>query len=267
MVNQQPYVDVHERFTAWAIEQGVQINKVAPKYFQNRGVGMVATDKIQAGEGLTKVPPTALVTAYSVPQKIKDTIGTCTVHGLLTADLCLDAQKRNSSWQAWRSVWPSEQSFSTIPLNWTPELQSMLPFAAAGTRAPALLATGSKHKLTPDLELLQNQKQKLSADYATVSKAFPNIDEVVFRYHWLLVNTRSFYYLKPGVKKKPARDDCMALCPFSDYFNHADTGCPVTFGADGITISSDKNYDVGDEIYVSYGNHSNDFLLTECKEE
>lgn len=56
----------------------------------------------------------------------------------------------------------------------------------------------------------------------------------------------------------------------------------MTSDASGFTMKSDKDYgnklpdfqpwlgvtdrylDAGEEIFVSYGNHSNDFLLTEC---
>ena len=52
----------------------------------------------------------------------------------------------------------------------------------------------------------------------------------------------------------------------------------MTFQADGFTIVSDREYskrlpsdlfmcsstDAGEEMYISYGNHSNDFLLAEC---
>lgn len=54
----------------------------------------------------------------------------------------------------------------------------------------------------------------------------------LFTYYWLIVNTRTFYWDystistkrkgKPG--KKLVGDDCMTLCPFADYFNHADGG-------------------------------------------
>jgi hypothetical protein len=44
-------------------------------------------------------------------------------------------------------------------------------------------------------------------------------------YYWLVVNTRCFYWeyfkLAREAKKrgqKLDRDDCMALCPFADYF-------------------------------------------------
>ncbi|KAI9848538.1 MAG: hypothetical protein M1837_007207 [Sclerophora amabilis] len=254
----------HEQFTKWALRQGVSINKVAAARFADRGMGIVATEKIQEGDVLTSVPISALITVSSVPAQLKKAIGPVTVHGLLAAALCFNAkqQQRQPSWQAWRRVWPSKEEFlDGLPILWSPELQRMLPFAAA--------------------ELLQKQQQKFVKDFSAVSPAMADISEDEYRYYWLIVNTRSFYYVKPGTRKTPPRDDCMALCPFSDYFNHADAGvcsnvvwrrfrcfadfseCPVTFGPDGFTVTSDRSYEPGEEVYLSYGNHSNDFLLTE----
>lgn len=60
----------------------------------------------------------------------------------------------------------------------------------------------------------------------------------------------------------------MALNPFADYFNHSSLGCSVEFSSQGfeISVSGDSTpdgYDVGDEVYISYGKHGNDFLLAE----
>lgn len=75
----------------------------------------------------------------------------------------------------------------------------------------------------------------------------------------------------------------MTLCPFIDYFNHtADADCKVEFSGavpstpasptdgasgrpgDGFTVSMAKEVeDVGREVFVSYGCHSNDFLMVE----
>ncbi len=55
----------------------------------------------------------------------------------------------------------------------------------------------------------------------------------------------------------------MVLNPFADYFDHADEGCSVEYGPKGFKISSDRVYERDDEIYISYGSHSNDFLLAE----
>jgi len=96
-----------------------------------------------------------------------------------------------------------------------------------------------------------------------VSKAFPDLSEEKYIYNWLLINARTFYYVAPGTGKIPKPDDCLALNPFGDYFNHSDQGCEVTFGAEGFTITSDRVYKKGEEVYISYGKHSNDFLLAE----
>ena len=45
--------------------------------------------------------------------------------------------------------------------------------------------------------------------------------------------------------------------------NHADDGCEVSFSPDGFVFSTNHAYHPGQEIYVSYGKHSNDFLLAE----
>lgn len=75
----------------------------------------------------------------------------------------------------------------------------------------------------------------------------------------------------------------MTLCPFIDYFNHtASADCKVEFSGsvpsspvspsdengtrpgDGFTVTTAHEVpEVGREVYVSYGCHSNDFLLVE----
>lgn len=49
-----------------------------------------------------------------------------------------------------------------------------------------------------------------------------------------------------------------ALKPIQDA-----EGCTVHFTPNGYTISSSSPIEKGEELYISYGNHSNDFLLTE----
>lgn len=56
----------------------------------------------------------------------------------------------------------------------------------------------------------------------------------------------------------------MALNPFADYFNHADVAtASASFSPQGYAIAAEKDIKEGDEIYISYGNYSNDFLLAE----
>lgn len=79
------------------------------------------------------------------------------------------------------------------------------------------------------LGLLHRQALKLQADWAIVSKVFPCQTLERYTYHWLLVNTRSFYYKLPEASYSQAREDCMVLCPFIDYFNHSDQGVSGLF--------------------------------------
>lgn len=48
-----------------------------------------------------------------------------------------------------------------------------------------------------------------------------------------------------------------------DYFNHTDVGCDPTHDARGYSVTANKDYKAGEEVYVSYGPHTNDFLLAE----
>lgn len=130
-----------------------------------------------------------------------------------------------------------------MPLLWHSSLQALLPE-------------------TPRA-LLNSQKTKLGLDWAAVSKAFPQISYEDYIYYWCIVNTRTFYFTSPKINKSPTRDDCMALNPFADYFNHADSGCEVSFTDTEHKITSERSIARGSEIYISYGNHSNDFLLAE----
>jgi hypothetical protein len=97
---------------------------------------------------------------------------------------------------------------------------------------------------------------------------FPDIKYEDYLHAWCLVNTRTFYYTSPLTSKKhpPPKnvDDCMALLPFGDYFNHSShPTASASFSKTGYTFSTISPIKKGEEIYISYGSHSNDFLLAE----
>jgi hypothetical protein len=197
----------------------------------------------QAGDTLLTVPISALRTVQTVPKSISKHIGTITVQGLLAAELSMDASEVRAPW---RAVLPTKDDFAEyMPLMWHSSLQSLLPPAS--------------------LLLLENQEKKISQDWTMVSAAFPALSYRHYVHNWLIVSTRTFYYTSSKIKtKKPIKyDDCIALSPFADCFNHADVGCKVTFSPSGYEISADREIEKGQEIHISYGNHSNDFLLTE----
>ncbi|RMZ81240.1 hypothetical protein DV737_g2549, partial [Chaetothyriales sp. CBS 132003] len=88
-----------------------------------------------------------------------------------------------------------------------------------------------------------------------------------FVHMWSCVNSRSFYYLAPGRRAAPSdSSEAMALAPGMDLFNHADSrhsGVRVHFSKDGYQVTAERNYDVGEEVLLSYGVHTNDVLWTE----
>lgn len=145
---------------------------------------------------------------------------------------------------AWRAVLPTQEDFNeTIPFMWHPALQILLPPGASS--------------------LVENQRNKISVDWAAVSTAFSTLSYASYLYYWFIVSTRTFYYTSPKIKTPVDHYDCLALAPFADCFNHADVASSVTFSTSGYEVCTDRRIEKGGEIYISYGNHSNDFLLAE----
>jgi len=124
-----------------------------------------------------------------------------------------------------------------MPALWPQDLQSLLP-----APAKALLAV-QQAKLQSDLRAAS---EMLLTEYAAARGRVIEDVEREYVESWLLVNSRCFYWDYPvlggalrgkgagaaaGVKRgrdgrKIARErnDCMAMCPVMDYFNHADGG-------------------------------------------
>jgi len=197
----------------------------------------------QAGDEILTAPTSALRTVQTVPKSISRLVGTISVNGLLATELAMDTSEVRAPW---RAVLPTKEDFEeSMPLMWHPSLQALLPPAS--------------------LSLLESQRKKFSFDWAAVSTTFPTLSYDLYLYNWLIVSTRTFYYTSPKIKsKKPLnRDDCLALIPLADDFNHADAGCEVIFSPTGYKICTDRQIEEGEEVYISYGNHSNDFLLAE----
>ncbi|KAH7321503.1 hypothetical protein BKA65DRAFT_512311 [Rhexocercosporidium sp. MPI-PUGE-AT-0058] len=235
--------NTHKEFRAWAVARGVKLNGIATKIFPGRGLGIIAEKEFNAGDTLMAVPNSALRTVRTVPKNISRSIGAITVHGLLAAELARDTSETRAPW---RAILPTKKDFEeSMPLMWHPSLQVLLP--------------------PRSLSLLENQKRKLSVDWTAVSATFPALTHDSYIYHWFTVGTRTFYYSSPKIKtKRPlSHDDCLAFIPFADCFNHADVGSEVTFSPHGYKICADRHIEKGEEIYISYGNHSNDFLLAE----
>lgn len=220
----------------------------------------MATDHIPKDVDILTVPISALRTKHTVPAAIVASLPKdVTVHGLLAADLALNKAANDTKYTKWQAVVPTVEDIQqSMPLTWPASLQSLLPAGAS--------------------KLLDNQRAKFDKDWDTVSAAFPiegkgkakggsvskECTREEYMYAWLLVNTRTFYFVNPKTERLP-KEDHMALQPVADLFNHTDRdGCHVAFDhAESFTFRTTRAYEKGDEVHISYGSHSNDFLLVE----
>ncbi|EPE36655.1 SET [Glarea lozoyensis ATCC 20868] len=233
-------MEAFKQFTDWALARGVTLDGISTHKFPGKGFGFTADKTLEIGEIVLFAPVSILRTAHTVPKSISKRIGKISVNGLLAAELAMDT---SGFYAPWRGALPTKQEIEdSIPFMWHPSLQELLPSAS--------------------LSLLEKQKEKLSSDWAAVSAAFSALSYEVYVYHWFIVGTRTFYYTSQKLTNIN-HDDCLALIPLADVFNHADVGCEVTFSPSGYHIRTDRRIEKGEEICISYGNHSNDFLLAE----
>ena len=186
------------------------------------------------------IPPEAVRSLHTVPKEISSKLPrTMSIQGLLAAELLLCPEGLAD----WRSVVPKTGQFvESMPFMWQVILQELLPPQAKA--------------------LLKKQKAMFATDWAMFQDGFGSKQEREYLYCWLLVNSRTFYFETPAMLEYP-KQDRVALVTMADMFNHADTGCGVSFWTDGYTITTDRSYSVGEEVCTSYGEHTNDFLLAE----
>ncbi|KAI1419057.1 SET domain-containing protein [Xylaria sp. FL1777] len=248
-------MDPLQELLDWATSHGVKLNGIAPKRIPGCGIGVLATRNIQADEIVLEVPTNCLRTLSTVPKarlrKLSET--SISVHGILAADLTLDKSAKYAPWDA---VVPRAADLAGMPLTWPAELQALLPAQSRG--------------------LLAKQQAKFSRDRGHAATAFPELrgtrrgdgggDDDGYRHAWLLVNSRTFYYVDAALRRRrgTSKDDYMALQPVADLFNHGDEGgCHVAFGSDGFAFRATAPYRRGDEVKICYGRHGGDFLLVE----
>jgi hypothetical protein len=188
------------------------------------------------------VPVSAFLATNSIPESFKAKHKDITVHGLLASFLAFGGEQI-SRFDPWKATWPTLQDFQvSMPILWPQHLRG--PFDGRGEHSsmvgfeeqptfilpPAINGRWTNEHMMKDFWhprdsiALFKQEQKLSADWEIVSKLFPGQTKPEYTYYWLIVNTRSFYFDLLGEEKLDNHDDRMVMCPFVDYFNHADHG-------------------------------------------
>lgn len=249
-------MDPTDSLLKWARTKGVEIAGIRPHSNPASGFGMMATRNLkvwtkallldqllrlikqQKGDVLITVPTRAVRSLETVSRVIRAKIPEgITIHSLLAADLVLKPLA-----ESWARVIPKLSDFESFPFFWPETAQDLLPTEA---------------KL-----LLHRQQSSFKQDWEQLKIAFPNVQLREYTHAWFVVSTRAFYNETPQTILYPWHDR-LALLPVADLFNHAATGCQVSYSSKSYTITADRDYPKGSEVCTSYGDHSNDFLLTE----
>ncbi|KAI9158163.1 Ribosomal lysine N-methyltransferase set11 [Paramyrothecium foliicola] len=226
----------------WAEGKGVELSGVQPQTIPGRGVGMLATRDLEAGETIVFVPAEAHRSLHSIPKSTSRKLPpNTTIHAHLAADLALQW----SNIPEWTAFMPSSADFEALPFLWPEELRNLLPSAVA--------AISARHHAT------------FENDWHTFASSFPdrpNQNRAHYLHAFCVVATRSFYFETPTMLQYEWVDR-LTLLPVADMFNHASTGCAVQFSTNGHRVITDRAYHEGEEICTSYGEHGNDYLLAE----
>lgn len=186
---------------------------------------MIATRPIKRGERLIHIPTECLLTpdSKSMPTDLLQTLTKCSVHGQLAGQLAYHLAAQTSTYSVWLDVMPSWHELqSSMPLLWSTQIKNQLPLRGAR------LLSKQRLKYDRDLGMAMEYFSSLLCKFTGVAVE-RSVD--LYKHAWLLVNTRSFFWdISTSVRgtrtiRKPkARlaDDCMALCPVIDCFNHSD---------------------------------------------
>lgn len=253
---------------------------------------------------MVEVPTSLILNTDKIPPSFKAEFPEGTVnHALIAAWLTHGGSETLKDCSLWYNTWPTRKDFEdTMPLLW--------PVAVGGVQWPGnepvkpndvqhnIIPPGiSGHWNTFQIErstrneqehrnIMVLQERRLRKAFEDVSSARPDTDWHTFSYFWLILNTRSFYWVGPDQEPPEDRNEALALVPFADYFNHADVEvssltiklltwgffnpspifqCDVSFTDTEYTLKATQDYSQGQEVYMNYGSHSNDLLLAECE--
>ncbi|KAI6247317.1 Ribosomal lysine N-methyltransferase 2 [Erysiphe necator] len=294
-------MDIHQEFTEWAQQRGLEIIDIKAQNFHGRGMGIMATKDIRANTMILRVPHLALRTQNTVSQVVLDAIKglqRISVHGLLAMDHIFQNFRGNSNTTATKLTSPAGVAATPIAEycnidgggsndysdNNCKPWHNVLPKFSDIQECMPLCWSASLQKLLPPISkrLLHKQRQKLQKDWNIASMAWPHLVYDNYLYAWLLINTRTFYFILSAQSYSGKshsrinssrdnnrgtsihRDDCMALNPFADYFNqNFSPSASVQITKNAFEIHTLRNVNAQEEITICYGNHSNDFLLAE----
>ncbi|GME73401.1 unnamed protein product [Ambrosiozyma monospora] len=182
---------------------------------------------------------------------------------LVSLYLVLEKERgRLSFWSPFINVLPDYNDLRFMPFTWLVKNTNSTIF-------PLLPDSIQKH--------CQEQLQGFNKDYKvvsdlihrhtlpTTSPSLKTLSKDDFLWAWLCCNSRCLYMQLPKKLNKTI-DDNFTLVPYVDFLNHhVDDHCGIEItNHQGFLVNTQEaSYHTNDQIYFSYGGHSDEFLLCE----
>ncbi|XP_018574007.1 SET domain-containing protein 4 [Anoplophora glabripennis] len=230
--------------------------------FPETGRGVTSSRQIKENDILIAVPCDLMITYNTLQENLQEMISPRShglkIHDLLTLFLMNEKRKDKSLWRAYMDSLPSE-----LPL---------LPW----------LAPTREINLYPlDLRIISEKTHEtFTESMSRVKKSISKVDgcvfdENLFKWGYVLVNTRAVYFDPKIVKSNQQLlenvlidQPSMALCPFLDMFNHhflamTEAEAVEKEGKLVYRLKTFTEYKRYDQIFISYGSHDNIKLLME----
>jgi hypothetical protein len=217
------------------ISENLQVEDIS-----GRGRSVIATGRIPTGTKIMEIPRRKLLNVQTLAGDFPKSWSGLSSHQLLALYIC--TRQKSEKWSVFFECLPTWQELSTVPLTWPDDQVQDLK--------------------GPVSQYVQKQKFKFESDYKAIcAVGSPCPDRQLFLWAWLCVNSRCIY-MSLGLPK----ESNLTMAPYVDYLNHSDHGeetVKVDITAKSMTVVTTKDYEVGDEVYLSYGAHDNSFLLCE----
>ncbi|KAK9458278.1 hypothetical protein V1511DRAFT_492212 [Dipodascopsis uninucleata] len=264
-------------------------DKIEAKEIDGRGIGVIAIDHIMPEEVLVRFPVNSLINprtvlAYehqtsSVTRLESNSSGNTSddiekkrklqqrkslkykkrlsSHQILSHYIYSLQQRKNQQdasdnpveWSDFLTVLPSNDAFNSMPMTW---------------KVLNLDYYSIYYDILPPDTLAHSQKvyDNFLRDFEAVERVCKlKLNKSQFLWAWLCVNTRCLYFYMSEARTP---DDCMTMAPYIDFLNHSDESHSKIGVEDNyFHLIATKEYKVGDEVFLSYGAHTNSFLLCE----
>jgi len=258
--------------------------KIDVKDVRSSGRGIYAVEPLKTGELILNIPHSFLLNFTTVMARIakyngmaidlhihvpfdksedeyteiyrtltKEEILELSSFQLLSLYLTFERKRSHKSfWKPFLDMLPSMDDFELMPIDWPQEICTLLPSSTEVRNKKVRSRFDNDYQVICELI-----KTKIDKD-GDVTTLLPR-QEVLLS--WLCINSRCLYMDLPTSKNSA---DNFTMAPYVDFMNHScDDHCTLKIDGKGFQVRTTSQYNTGDQVYLSYGPHSNDFLLCE----